>query len=224
VKFINYLKSNLFLPISKRLLDGSKISLPFFVLNSKIGRNVEIHSIVRLLNSDIGDYVRLGTLCELIGSSVGEYTTINRNCYIYNSSIGKYTTISWNVTIGAWIHTLDHFSCRFCNKPGRVIVGNDVWLGANSVVLPGLTVGDGAVIGAGAVVTKDVPDYAVAVGVPAKIIRFRFDEETINDLKSLKWWRVPAATFLQHEELFNSYPTADNKQRLKKLVEDSLSS
>lgn len=71
-----------------------------------------------------------------------------------------------------------------------VSIGNDVWIGANSIVMDGVSVGDGAIIGAGAIVTRDVPAYAVAVGSPAKVIKFRFDTTTIDLLKSSQWWNL----------------------------------
>lgn len=70
-------------------------------------------------------------------------------------------------------------------------IGNDVWIGCNVVVLAGVSVGDGAVIGAGAVVTKDVPPYAVAVGNPAKVIKYRFRTEIIAGLLETRWWDLP---------------------------------
>lgn len=69
-----------------------------------------------------------------------------------------------------------------------VIIGNDVWIGANAVILPGVTIGDGAVVAAGAVVAKDVAPYEIVGGVPAKRIRYRFDEDTIEKLLEIKWW------------------------------------
>ena len=67
-------------------------------------------------------------------------------------------------------------------------IGNDVWLGANVVVMQGVKIGNGAVVGANAVVTKDIPPYAVAVGIPAKIIKYRFDDEKINQIQQSCWW------------------------------------
>lgn len=69
-----------------------------------------------------------------------------------------------------------------------VVIGNDVWIATNTVILSGVTIGDGAVIAAGAIVTKDVPPYAVVGGVPARILKYRFDEKTIEKLLELKWW------------------------------------
>jgi chloramphenicol O-acetyltransferase type B len=71
---------------------------------------------------------------------------------------------------------------------GDVNIGNDVWIGAEAIILSGVTIGDGAVIGARAVVAKDIPPYAIAVGNPARIIRQRFDEKTIEKLLEIKWW------------------------------------
>lgn len=75
-------------------------------------------------------------------------------------------------------------------EPERVstVIGNDVWIGLRAIIKAGVKIGNGAVIDAGAVVTKDIPDYAIAVGVPAKVIRYRFDAETIDKLNTMKWW------------------------------------
>ena len=74
------------------------------------------------------------------------------------------------------------------DNKGDIVVGNDVWIGYEAVILAGVTIGDGAIIGARAVVTKDVPPYTIVGGIPAKQIRKRFNEETIDTLLKLKWW------------------------------------
>lgn len=74
------------------------------------------------------------------------------------------------------------------DNKGDIIVGNDVWIGYEAVILSGVTIGDGAVIGARAVVTKDVPPYTIVGGVPAKPIKKRFSEENIKKLQSIRWW------------------------------------
>lgn len=77
------------------------------------------------------------------------------------------------------------------DQKGDIIIGNDVWIGYEAVILSGVTIGDGAVIGCRAVVTKDVPPYTIVGGVPAKPIRKRFNEETIKELQKIKWWDWP---------------------------------
>lgn len=77
------------------------------------------------------------------------------------------------------------------DQKGDILIGNDVWIGYEAVILSGVTIGDGAVIGCRAVVTKDIPPYTIVGGVPAKPIRKRFDEETIKELQKIKWWDWP---------------------------------
>lgn len=83
-------------------------------------------------------------------------------------------------------------------RKGDIIIGNDVWIGYEAVILAGVTIGDGAIIGTRAVVTKDVPPYMIVGGVPAKPIRKRFDEQTINRLLEMKWWDWPEEKIAEH--------------------------
>jgi virginiamycin A acetyltransferase len=73
-------------------------------------------------------------------------------------------------------------------KRNFIVIGNDVWIGANAIILPGVTIGDGAIVAAGAVVSRDVPPYAIVGGVPAKILRYRYTEEQIKKLLKIAWW------------------------------------
>lgn len=77
------------------------------------------------------------------------------------------------------------------DNKGDIVIGNDVWIGYEAVIMAGVTIGDGAIIGTRAVVTKDVPAYAIVGGVPAKMIKKRFTEETISSLQKIKWWNWP---------------------------------
>jgi len=139
-------------------------------------------------------------------SKVGRGTYIARNAWISHADIGKFCSIGPNFSTGLGIHPVDTitsspvfysmlgqaaFTLSKSNKieeRKRVNIGNDVFIGANVTVLDGVTIGDGAVIGAGAVVSKDIPPYAIAVGIPIRIIRYRFSEETIAKLLESKWW------------------------------------
>ena len=118
--------------------------------------------------------------------------------------LGKYCSISWNVSIGGANHDYHKVSTQpFCFKPkfgfteiegeyssfeDSLTIGNDVWIGSGSTILRGVTVGDGAVIGASSVVTEDVPAYSIVVGNPGKIIKYRFSMDIIWVLKSISWW------------------------------------
>ena len=87
-------------------------------------------------------------------------------------------------------------------KGDFVKIGNDVWIGARAIILPGVTVGDGSIIGAGAVVTHDVPSYAIVAGVPARIIRFRFSNEQVVKLLKISWWKWDEQKILENLDLF----------------------
>ena len=92
----------------------------------------------------------------------------------------------------------------------RTKIGNDVWIGLNVIIIAGVRIGDGAVIGAGSVVTKDVPSYAIWAGIPARQIRERFDKETIRKLKALSWWNWPEEQIVRLATFFD-----DPKKLLK---------
>ena len=120
---------------------------------------------------------------------IGKFCAIaTKTKFIMSSANHKYDGFSsypFTVFRHGWEKQMD--SSLFPSK-GDTIVGNDVWFGYNSTIMPGLTIGDGSIIAAKAVVTKDVPPYTIVGGNPAKIIRRRFDEKTINELMKIKWW------------------------------------
>jgi acetyltransferase-like isoleucine patch superfamily enzyme len=143
--------------------------------------------------------------------AVGKYFGMNENCFVARATVGAYCAIGARTAINPFNHPIDWLSInefqyhprsfdwvpeynafeRLERTPDmfeHVVIGNDVWTGHNVNILAGVSVGDGAVIGAGSVVTKDVPPYAIVAGVPAEMRRLRFAEATIERLLRLKWW------------------------------------
>jgi acetyltransferase-like isoleucine patch superfamily enzyme len=149
---------------------------------------------------------------------IGAYTYVRYYSRLERgtASIGRYCSIAPGVSIGDGNHTMNWLSTHPFQKGERIwfpdipdeaifpsvekkipsYIGNDVWIGASSIILSGVTVGDGAVVGAGSIVTKDVPPYAVVVGSPARIVRYRFPLHIIEKLLALQWWRFDANSLI----------------------------
>ena len=104
-----------------------------------------------------------------------------------NHALGSLSTYPFPIFYDEWGLDGKNVADAWDNK-GDITLGNDVWIGYEAVILAGVTIGDGAIIGARAVVTRDVPPYAIVGGVPARLIRRRFDEATIESLLALQWW------------------------------------
>jgi acetyltransferase-like isoleucine patch superfamily enzyme len=148
-------------------------------------------------NAALGANINVGKATKIDADSIiGSYSYIGDNCVISRAKIGRYVSIANNVSIGPGEHILTHLSTSslFYELPyqeltqGECVIESDAWIGVDAVVLRGVRVGVGAVVAANAVVTKDVPDYAVVAGVPAKFLRYRLDEKTRKQLLTSEWW------------------------------------
>lgn len=191
----------------------------------KIGETV-IDPSVRLRETQIGR--RCEVLCNtrIEYASLGDYSYLGEHCDVADAEIGRFCAIANMVRIGAPNHPMERPSQhRFTYVPeyyeqsavrdtgffsgrraARVIIGHDVWIGHAAIVLPGVTIGDGAVIAAGAVVSKDVAPYTIVGGVPARQIRERFTRDIAAKLSAIAWWNWP------DEKLFaevRSFQTGD---------------
>ena len=179
---------------------------------------------VKLVNVSLSDYVFIGHNAELSEVTIGLRSSIGKNTKIKSAQIGKYCSISFDSIIGAPNHSIKAVSTNsfylrkkfgLCDndiliEQPQVIIGNDVWIGCNSVVLAGINIGDGSIIGAGAVVTHDVLPYEIVGGVPAKHIHFRFNTEIIERLKKIEWWNFPDDVIKKNIDFFSSFINLEN--------------
>ena len=180
----------------------------------KVNPGFFINKLLRLINRpalrncQIDKTAKVGTGSNCIGVQMGRYSYMGKNNSVANTSIGSFCSIASYCAIGGGAHPLNmvstspvfyegkngfnkHFSSIPTEINKTVEIGNDVWIGEAVFINDGVKIGTGAIIGAHSVVTKDVPPYAIVAGAPAKILRYRFDEDTIQRLLDSKWWEWP---------------------------------
>lgn len=172
-------------------------------------------------NCQIDKTSRVYEKSELQNVRIGKYSYIGKSSIVSDTEIGNFCSIAGYSQIGGGIHPIDMVSCSPCFVEGksaagtnfanikfknskRVYIGNDVWIGAGCYIKGGIHIGDGAVIGAHSVVTHDVEPYAIVAGVPAKLIKKRFCEETIEELIQLKWWNWEEDKLTKYSQYFES--------------------
>ena len=136
------------------------------------------------------DKLVIGKFCSIACGAKFLFTSANHT----QMSLSTYP---FPIFFEEWGLDIQNITSAWDNK-GDIIIGNDVWIGYEAVILSGVTIGDGAIIGARAVVTKDVPPYTIVGGVPAKRIRKRFPDEVISTLLALKWWDWPEEKIAMH--------------------------
>lgn len=195
----NFIENILSVPI--------KNFLKFLIKNRKY-KTLKIHRTSTIdIFSTIGEFVTIGKTSTINNCKIGSYTYFASDCKFFNTEIGKFCSIGPGVRSGMGIHPSNTFvsthpaffsiakqaQISFVNRNyftelRPIKIGNDVWIGANVLILDGVKIGNGAILGAGAVITKNIPDYAIAVGVPAKVVKYRFDKREIDFLLKDQWW------------------------------------
>lgn len=167
-------------------------------------------------------YNKIGANCYLYKCEVGKYTYMADHVAMMNTKIGNFCSIAAGVGVSLGKHPTTQFVSthpaffslnRQCGttfadeqhfeEMVNTSIGNDVWIGYNAIILDGLEIGDGAIIGAGAVVTKNVPPYAIVAGNPARIIKYRFKEDEIDFLLRYKWWEKDPVWIRKNHKLFH---------------------
>jgi virginiamycin A acetyltransferase len=118
----------------------------------------------------------------------------------------------------------DRFSLAGLRLKGDTVVGNDVWIGRDAIILPGVRIGDGAIVGTGAVVSRDVPDYAVVVGNPARVVKRRFDDDTVARLLAIRWWDWPADLIDAHLPLLKGCDLPALERMARRIAGDAVAS
>jgi len=157
-------------------------------------------------NCNFGKYVYISEHDSIQNVSIGDFSYVGNKTSILNSRIGKFCSIANNVFIGPGKHPVNFVSLHPIfyrdnsragytftteleyDEYGSVEIENDVWIGTNTIIMPGVKISNGAIIAAGAIVTKNIPPFAIAGGIPAKVIKFRFDDSTVKYLQEIKWW------------------------------------
>lgn len=201
-----------FIHESAKIVDSSvediKVYRDVIIKNCNIGSGCSVGDDSTIERCEFENNVVVNRRSYVNDSFVGCFTYMGINTTMNWTKIGKFCSIARNVDIGGFDHdyhkvtTMPLFRYEQSRNGGGNIpnivehtqyceIGNDVWIAAGAQILHKVKIGDGAVIGGGAVVTKDVPPYAIVAGVPARVIGYRCSEENIRSLEQIKWWNWP---------------------------------
>lgn len=214
--------------------DSSKVWKQVFLKDCVLGESVNIGDFTRAEDSIFENRVGIQRNALIYSSRIGKYSYTGKNFTMWHADVGAFCSISWNVGIGGDNHDYNRVTTHaFLYSPymglmgdnessyerfqGHCKIGNDVWIGANAVICRDLVVGDGAVIAAGAVVTHDVEPYTIVAGVPARPLKKRFDDETVERLLKIRWWEFEDEVIRNHFSLFNGKPTEEILDHLESL-------
>lgn len=198
-----------FLPsvFSLKKITNRHISIfSFWDTRTKFSKYTHILMGARLNNVSIGKYSRVGKKCKLTNVVMGNFSAIGEDCVL---GLGQHPTdtltfhsIFYKKGNWGWHDDWVKYPEGFVDQK-QITIGNDVWIGQRAIIMDGVTVGDGAIVAAGALVTKDVPPFAIVGGVPAKVIKYKFSDEMINRLLEIKWWNLSDDEITKVIDLFH---------------------
>ncbi len=185
------------------------------------GKHIHIEYLAELNSVKFDEYNTIRKYARLRDISLGRFTYVGRESQVYHAQVGAFSCIGPDVIIGPGEHPTKYFVSSHpmfystLEQSNPVIVeknlfeefatthiGNDVWIGARAILKTGVRIGDGAIIAAGAVVSKDVEPYSIVGGIPAKHIRYRFSAEQIAILEKVKWWEKDLDWLIAHKNEF----------------------
>ncbi|WP_137290696.1 LbetaH domain-containing protein [Natronorubrum halophilum] len=191
-----------------------------------LGPEPTLHDPVTITESELGAWTEVRRRARLNESTIGEYTYLMERVQLDYATVGKFGNVAADARLGPTNHPIDrptahHFTYRAAmydlgsddesifewRADQPVTVGHDVWVGHGAVVLPGVTIGNCAVVGAGAVVARDVPAYTIVAGVPAEPIRRRFPEDVAARIEATEWWHWDHATLAERLDAFRDLET-----------------
>lgn len=206
-----------FLANQNSISNSVRIESPSFISGSTISGNTRIAANCKIYKSFLQGNIEMGRFSSIWGPNtyiishehkvrIKQFVSIARNVSVQESNHKIHTPSSYNIlrnVFGASVWS-------DMDSKGDIIIGNDVWIGAHAVILSGTTIGNGAVIGANTVITKDVLPYAIVVGSPATVVKYRFSPELIEALEALQWWNWDIEKIKRNRTFFEADVTLDS--------------
>ncbi len=189
-------------------------------LSMNKGKNLKLPLSYNIQNTKFGKNNYIGENVTINNSSMDDYSYINMNSIIRNTVIGKFCSIGSNVQIVLGKHPIDFVSIHpafysnnkffttfsdknYLNEYDKVEIGNDVWIAEGVVIPGGITIGNGAIVMARAVVTKNVEPFSIVGGIPARHIKYRFEKDIADKLNAIEWWNWEESFLKENFRLFH---------------------
>lgn len=179
------------------------------IIKSDLSGDIEIGENCKIYESALSGNIQIGKYTSLWGPNLDVYTADN------TVKIGNFCSIARNVSFQTFNHNQKKITSYFIGQnlfnekwqnekvsKGSIEIGNDVWIATQCVILGGVKIDDGVVVAANSVVTTDLPAFSIVAGTPAKVIGYRFDTDTINKIKELKWWNWSTSKIIENKHLF----------------------